>query len=572
MAYSLQRLLRRVKYGHDHGAADQGRRTVQQEKEEEETRPASLLYGRPTPTPTPETQDAAAMPHILPTTHRRHSRHSSIAQRPTSHAPAVLLSSSPTEAKKISNASKAQLRPSRRQEAKLLQDSVSKSTARGETTSKTKSREELDVFAYMDDDDEESSQQLTPEVDEHDDQHAVEHPENDNAALSPVSDNHPTSHYSDLEVNADQQSKRQTWHPGYDQAGSFHSDSGISMGSSSTDGDSPILQHKYPSIRRTSRFSSVSHEPSIPEHHGLTVSPDPFTVPCPAFGVDVWPQLETVSSDTPEAYYATQSNVPPKTLDVSIFQLPVTPPELSPQLPRSRKHHPVKEPCMKKQGYAQLASTISLQPDSILKPVYRKFDTLNNRILLYLQDEIVELETELERLDDAITKEERYLGKTTHLASRRAEAKKPSQLQWQRNELLGRCASRINMYNQAFSSYSALTSTSSPSSYSDIRAYQKWLTKHNPIVETETSFIHHRKDLVTISGRHQLSSPLVLEYSPVTVALTILTTIIVFKFVPQFFARLIMSAVIGLALMCLVSPASLLDLRLLKEKRKGVGV
>lgn len=33
-----------------------------------------------------------------------------------------------------------------------------------------------------------------------------------------------------------------------------------------------------------------------------------------------------------------------------------------------------------------------------------------------------------------------------------------------------------------------------------------------------------------------------------------------------------MSAVIGLALMCLVSPASLLDLRLFKEKRRGVGV
>ena len=65
---------------------------------------------------------------------------------------------------------------------------------------------------------------------------------------------------------------------------------------------------------------------------------------------------------------------------------------------------------------------------------------------------------------------------------------------------------------------------------------------------------------------------MILEYSPVTVALAILTTIIVFKFVPQFFARLVMSAVTGLALMCLLSPASLLELRLLREKRKGVGV
>lgn len=33
-----------------------------------------------------------------------------------------------------------------------------------------------------------------------------------------------------------------------------------------------------------------------------------------------------------------------------------------------------------------------------------------------------------------------------------------------------------------------------------------------------------------------------------------------------------MSAVIGLALMCTVSPSSLLDLQLLKDKRRGVGV
>lgn len=130
--------------------------------------------------------------------------------------------------------------------------------------------------------------------------------------------------------------------------------------------------------------------------------------------------------------------------------------------------------------------------------------------------------------------------------------------------------------DQALSSYSSLTKTLCPSSHSDIKAYQKWLTKHAPIAEPEASFIQHRKDLITVSAQAQAqaqhNSPLILEYSPVTVALIILTTIIVFKFVPQFFARLVMGAVVGLALMCLVSPASLLNLRLFREKRRGVGV
>ncbi|KAI4279624.1 MAG: hypothetical protein L6R38_004980 [Xanthoria sp. 2 TBL-2021] len=530
-----------------------------------------LLYGRPTSTPTPESQDTV-MPSILPTSRHRHSRHSSAAQKPTSHAPAVVLSPGPTEPKKISNASKAQLRPSRRQGPKSLNDSIPKSSAKADSTTKTKSREELDVFAYMDDYDD-SSQHLTPEVDDEDEHHTDYHAEDVNtAASSPVSAHHPTSHYSDLEVNADQQSKRQTWQGGYEQAGSFHSDSGISMGSISTDGDSPAPQHKYPSVRRTSRFSTGFHQPSIPEHHGLTFLPDPFTVQCPAFGADVWSPSKTVPSDTPEAYYAPPSNDVPSSLDTTAFQLPVTPPELSPQLPRSRKHHPAKAPCTKKQGYPQLASTISSQPDSVLKPVYRKFETLNNRILLYLQDEISELESDINGLDAAIIQEEQYLGRTSHSASRRAEAKMPSQLQWRRNELLGRCAGKINQYNQALSSYSSLTKSLYPSSPSDVKAYQKWLTKHTPIAEPEASFIQHRKDLITVSAQAQHTSPLILEYSPVTVALIILTTIIVFKFVPQFFARLVMSAVIGLALMCLVSPASLLDLRLLREKRRGMGV
>ncbi|KAI4231567.1 MAG: hypothetical protein LQ349_005517 [Xanthoria aureola] len=512
------------------------------------------------------------MPSILPTSRHRHSRHSSAAQKPTSHAPAVLLSPGPTDPKKISNASKAQLRPSRRQDPKALHDSVPKSSTKADSTTKTKPPDQLDVFAYMDDE-EDSSQHLTPEVDDDPGHHTDDHAEDLNtAASSPVSAHHPTAHYSDLEVNADQQSKGQTWHAAYDQAGSFNSDSGISMGSSSADGDSPAPQHKYPSVRRTSRFSAGSQQPSIPEDHGLTLLPDAFTVQCPAFGADVWPPSTTVPSDTPEAYYAPPSNHVPNNVATTAFQLPVTPPELSPQLPRSRKHHPAKEPCTRKQGYPQLASTISSQPDSVLKPVYRKFETLNNRILLYLQDEISELESDIYGLDAAIAQEAQYLGKISHPASRRAEAKMPSQLQWRRNELLGRCAGKISQYNQAISSYSSLTKSLSSTSHSDIKAYQNWLAKHSPVVEAEASFIQHRKDLITISAQAQHTNPLILEYSPVTVALAILTTIIVFKFVPQFFARLVMSAVTGLALMCLLSPASLLELRLLREKRKGVGV
>ena len=45
-----------------------------------------------------------------------------------------------------------------------------------------------------------------------------------------------------------------------------------------------------------------------------------------------------------------------------------------------------------KSGYNLLASNISSSGDLALTPIYRKFERLNNRVLLHLQDEIMGLE------------------------------------------------------------------------------------------------------------------------------------------------------------------------------------
>ncbi|KAL8926541.1 MAG: hypothetical protein Q9208_002868 [Pyrenodesmia sp. 3 TL-2023] len=500
---------------------------------------------------------------------RRSSRPSS-TPKPLSQSPAVRRSTSPFEPKKSSNASKAQLRPPRRQEATAIPKSISGSTGAKEVATKTEDTKHIDVFDFMEHTEEEEDHGHTDDEEHEEDDGAVESTGTGSPTSSPVSAHHPSSHYSDLEVSADQQSKRQTWHGGFTQAGSFHSDSGISMGSSSGDGASPVLQHKYPSIRRPS-----THEPSIPEDNGLNVSCQPFPTQRPAFNGDAWPPISAIPKDCPETYYARSSRETPRGLDHTTFQLPVTPPELSPQLPRGKKQprqRPAKDDAAVKHGYSRLASNISSQEDAVIKPVYRKFETLNNRILLYLQDEISELEAELEELDAAITYEEQCMGRHRYPASRRAEAKAPSRLQWLRNGLMDRCASKIDTYNRTLTSYSNLTQTLSPSSTSDIKTYQRWIKERNLIAEPEDSFLKRRNDLITVSKSRHHAAPTSLKYSPVTVALTILTTIIVFKFVPQFFARLVMSAVIGLALMCMVSPSSLMDLQALKEKKKGVGV
>ncbi|KAI4157645.1 MAG: hypothetical protein LQ342_008111 [Letrouitia transgressa] len=500
----------------------------------------------------------------------RRRRHSSVHQKPASQAPAVILPLSPTETQK-SNASEAHPRPLRRQKAKSeipSRDQEQSAVPFPRPGPRSKSKEHVDVFSFIDNGNEDHVEHGHDGGREDNGQDAEQI---NTAATSPISTGSHSRHYSDLEVNADQQAKRQTWHGGIE-GGSFHSDSGISMGSSSGEIDSPGLLYKHPSIRRTPRITGT-HEASIPEHYGLETSPDPFVHQTSTTGTDCWSQLNTVSNDNPEAFYTSISQPSPQPLNDTCFQVPVTPPELSPQLPKARKQSSRVVPQQKKHGYANLASHISSQDDAVLKPIYRKFETLNNRILLSLQDEICELEADLDRLDAAIAHEAHSAGDGGKPSSRRAEAKLPSQLQWQRMELMARCAQKIDMYNRTLTSYASLTQTLSPASSPEVSVYRKWISKHNLIVESETSFLRHRSDLLSISQQSKVSSTSSnLKYSPVTVALTILTTIIVFKFVPQFIARVVMSAVIGLALLCVVSPTAMTDLRALREKKKGVGV
>ncbi|KAL9593576.1 MAG: hypothetical protein Q9179_005808 [Wetmoreana sp. 5 TL-2023] len=371
----------------------------------------------------------------------RHTRHSSTPQRPTSQSPAVKPPASPIASKKRSNASRAYVRPPRRQEMNSANTSSVAKSPKEATTRKSLEREDVDVFAYLREDDEEEDHHQAE--DEEDEDRVDEHHAPDTTSPSPMSAHQPPSHYSDLEVNADQQTKRQTWHGAYNQAGSFHSDSGISMGSGGGDPDSPILQHKYPTIRRTSRLSSSSHEPPIPEHHGLNVLSDAFPIQQSAFNADAWPQWSTGASDNPEAYYVPRSHGFPPSIATTSCQLPATPSELSPQLPRSRKEQPPKEPSRKKCGNPQLASAISSQDDTVLKPIYRKFEMLNNRILLYLQDEISALEADIEELDALVTQEEQCMSRLGQ------QAKHSTQLEQRRVGLMGECAGKINMYSES---------------------------------------------------------------------------------------------------------------------------
>jgi hypothetical protein len=107
-------------------------------------------------------------------------------------------------------------------------------------------------------------------------------------------------------------------------------------------------------------------------------------------------------------------------------------------------------------GYAYLASKL----DSSIKndhpkvpPLYRRFQTLNHRILLYLQDEIAQMEEELQSMDEYEEKHRFAVAQRDRTrpvpASRRmdAEAQAFSSFHSRRMELLDRLAHKITQYS-----------------------------------------------------------------------------------------------------------------------------
>ncbi|KAH7370179.1 hypothetical protein BKA65DRAFT_386212 [Rhexocercosporidium sp. MPI-PUGE-AT-0058] len=155
-------------------------------------------------------------------------------------------------------------------------------------------------------------------------------------------------------------------------------------------------------------------------------------------------------------------------------------------------------------GYELLASRLSAfsgsdsENGARIKPMYRKFEALNHRLLLHLQDELSELEEQLHRLDHADTQSRRTDRQGYIIpASRRLAAQAGGELQWHKTDVLGKIGYKLNQYNQALSSFNSTQSLTHPD-LEDIEHYRTYLQTEQPIAEAETHFLDPTDDLVSI--------------------------------------------------------------------------
>ncbi|KAL8366988.1 hypothetical protein RB595_007882 [Gaeumannomyces hyphopodioides] len=140
-----------------------------------------------------------------------------------------------------------------------------------------------------------------------------------------------------------------------------------------------------------------------------------------------------------------------------------------------------------------------------IKPIYRRFQALNHRVLLNLQDELSVLEEQLHRLDTADTQARRM---QSHIlpASRRGDNPRGGELQVQKTEILQKIEVKLGQYNQALESFTKTQGLCVPSA-KEVDDYRSYFAMENPISEMETRFLDCPYDLISLAPDEKPSEP-----------------------------------------------------------------
>lgn len=92
------------------------------------------------------------------------------------------------------------------------------------------------------------------------------------------------------------------------------------------------------------------------------------------------------------------------------------------------------------------------------------------------------------------------------------------------------------------------------------------------MVEQEAAFIQEENDLLSIGPQTPSKDSPELETPIIVVAFALVSTIIVFKVVPRILARLVISAMVGLASLCTLCPSALTSFGSLRERKRGIAM
>lgn len=173
-----------------------------------------------------------------------------------------------------------------------------------------------------------------------------------------------------------------------------------------------------------------------------------------AESVATWTPSDQYSTKSPDGHPPPQRSAPEFQRSWTLPQAGMPPPSMS-HIGGSPVHQRFPVPSnfsfnepVPLSGYQLVAAKLAGDVGGMhIKPIYRRFEALNHRLLLSLQDEIGDLEEQLYNLDSSDTQNRTFPG-GIYPASRRQEAVHNGDLYWRKSELLAQIGHRLWQYSK----------------------------------------------------------------------------------------------------------------------------
>ncbi|KAJ5489870.1 hypothetical protein N7453_010695 [Penicillium expansum] len=233
-----------------------------------------------------------------------------------------------------------------------------------------------------------------------------------------------------------------------------------------------------------------------------------------------------------------------------------TAPTITPRSPEDNLHRtPTKRrdsnTTQEPSGYGLLASHLTKstsEESGSFPPLYRRFETINHRVLLHLQDEISQMEEDLHTLDEyeemhRVDMAEQEGAKPLPASRRRdAQSQAYSSLHYRRMDLM-KC---FDPKDRTIYAYSKVLQTLPRASEQDITGYRNWMRENKPVAGVETRFLIHDADLVSLTPRLAASAAAAPVYIAIIIASgALLLPLLAFSLIAEFSGRLVVVTVVG---------------------------
>jgi hypothetical protein len=339
---------------------------------------------------------------------------------------------------------------------------------------------------------------------------------------------------------------------------------------------SPTFAHipRTPDQRRASTSlhsdSGISMRSSSPE-----LSSSPWPQRKPARSSHRPPRLEWNLDSSPEAFYTQPSRSNPQTATFKPLQpaLPTGQSLVQYSAPPSPPLSAGQQQLIRSPTAIASALSATSRSHTVTRPVYRRFETMTNRLLLQLQAELVAIEQDLAAMDADMSAPPSPTHQHARQRSQRRGDLSPHQreyLAYQRAELFGLLAAKLDQYHRALGAYHVLNGIPKPDA--------ECVEKMKALVqgrEGDVDFLSRVEDLAILSSSLSSSSPsgpapsaaghaedaavgggkcdVVMgkmemgdrdRESALFTGGAVLMTILAFKFVPRFIARVVLGGVI----------------------------